>query len=340
MIEQELMAIQRPEVLFPNDLKDANDKFKKLSFEWHPDRNKSPAAENVFAHISSLYDAVVKKIENGTFGFQSSLELNIQGGKTAVVNYSIKRSTELGSVYYGRNVLTYVINSEHRGIASNFALWCRTFPKPDFTTKEFVELRLPTLLDHFPISGGAYAVILKKPPMSVALIDIIEYFKGVLLPTSVAWIVNRSYSLIEYCHGMGITHNGLSPETLFIDPTSHHGFLLGGWGYACGIKEKMIALPPLSRRIASTTLVKEKLGNYQLDQELVRAVGRLCLGDLSGTSLRHNKDLPVPMVDFLNGSVGVDIFHDHKEWKKVLTKCFGEPKFVEMNLDISTILKD
>ena len=61
------IPISEAERIFPNNELEAKSVYHKLMKEWHPDHNKDPQAVAVSAHITTLYDAVLVRIQNNTW---------------------------------------------------------------------------------------------------------------------------------------------------------------------------------------------------------------------------------------------------------------------------------
>jgi hypothetical protein len=149
------------------------------------------------------------------------------------------------------------------------------------------------------------------------------------------------HNMTCYLDWADLSHNDISLDTYFISPKYHSGALLGGWWYTSKIGNKIIAVPNRTYQYMPMEVRKTKISSIKTDLELIRAVGRELLGDVTGTRLKQNEDIPKPLINWLvlpspTGSA----IKDYTLWQKVLTDSFGPRKFVNMEVAAEELYKN
>ncbi|MCC9000305.1 MAG: hypothetical protein LM522_12585, partial [Candidatus Contendobacter sp.] len=119
----------------------------------------------------------------------------------------------------------------------------------------------------------------------------------------------------------------------FISPHQHRSALLGGWWYAVRQGERMRAAPAVTLQYAPGEVITRKCGDIRTDLELIRALGRELLGDVTGARLAREKVAPPPMLDWLRFPAPRSAVDDYHTWqRRVLTASFGERRFLKLDL--------
>ena len=76
-----------------------------------------------------------------------------------------------------------------------------------------------------------------------------------------------------------------------------------------------------------------QVAGIRTDLELIRALGRELLGDISGARLMREKAAPPPMLDWLRLPAPQSAVDDYHTWQRqVLTASFGERRFMKLDL--------
>jgi hypothetical protein len=347
---RQLLAISAPELLFSKSLDEAKREYRALARQWHPDCNRTAESEEIFAHISALYRLALKKIGHGDwYEPAEKIEQETPGqknfrrtnGKITTIRYMTARPFELGSMYIGTNSVAFDIDDVFQDL---FRDGCRQMRALKFNDGELtLELCnwLPQIVDSFK-TPASNVVVLRKTPDQLLLADVLEFHKGRLPEIEhVGWILNCLYNLACYLELIGIAHNAVSPQTVFISPLRHAVMLLGGWWYATAFETRMIAVPERSLRFIPPDIIDSKRADTRSNLELIKSVGRELLGDALGVHLQLDEDLPQNMVNWLMLPSSGSAIEDYNSWKHyVLEDAFGSPKFVAMNLDSTQLYKE
>lgn len=326
----------RPERLYPNDLALAKSMRNQLVKQWHPDICKDAMASNVVEHVQKLYDAVVAKIVEGKYG-KNTTRVNftkISGGDV-VFDYLVKQSFTIGTIYYNKTEVLWHILPEYRKIASRHSL-LRTaisnLPNKNYKTLDLLTQTIPASQIQ-SVENGFILTALKSREY-LLLENLVDRFS----PEHVGWALNRIYEQLTLFHDSGIYVGDISPYNVWLCPASHRMLMLNGFwfGGADGLNQEMV--PTYALKLLPIDIIKTN--PKLLDQHLVKRLGRLLLGDASGMGLKMNGKVPKPMTTFLTSDPLNGVSQDHLAWKKVLQTCFGDPKFIEMNVDIEQIYGD
>lgn len=339
MNAKEILAIplNKPERLYSNNLEEAKLLRNQLAKQWHPDLCKESQAAQVLDCIQKLYDAVVIKINNKSYG-KNFEELHLETlAKWRIHFYYYKKHTfPLGTIYYNRNEILWHLTSPHKDLNSIHSIIQNTFdhlPKPDYKTTLVINQNLPTC-PLIELNNGHVALATKFKEY-LLLKDVIGYFDR---PEHVGWALNRVYENLIALHTQNIYIGDLSPTNLWVDPFAHKIIMINGFwfGGATGMKHDILPKYCLDLLPKETIKTNPKL----LDQYLVKRLGRLLLGDVTGMSFKMGSKVPKQITKFLTSDPLKTVSDDYLEWKKVLQNCFGDPKFIEMNVDLEHIYGD
>jgi hypothetical protein len=175
-------------------------------------------------------------------------------------------------------------------------------------------------------------------PEVLVLGEVLVDAGGRLDPRHVAWIVSALLNVCCYLQYAGLVHNALSPDTCFIAPPDHTVSVLGGWWYAAPAGERMTAAPAATIAWGPHHLLASGRADMRTDLELVRAIGRELLGDVSGVRLARTGAAPAALIDWLRLPASSDPIEDYRTWRtRVLPDSFGARRFVELPLTQSDI---
>lgn len=341
-----LLSLQEPERLFSFGINEAQAEYKQLAKVWHPDVCTRPNATEVFSHLAKIYAQSqalrsekkwiepAEKIEDEKPGIKAFKTVD---GHIKRIDFLTVREFELGTAYIGDYHVTYVLRREFDDLFKNGVDTMERLSFKDNKMQAEMVRYLPLIQDIFRTPAHS-AVVLRKTPDCLLLSDVLKYMGGTLNPIGhIGWVLNVSYNIACYLQYAGLTHNGISSDTYFVSPVFHSGMLLGGWWYACKRKDRMLALPERTLAYAPPDIVRRKRSGFRTDLELIRAMGRELLGDVSGASLRYEAGLPEPIVQYLNMPSSGSAVEDYKTYKnKVLEACWPR-KYIELKLEAKDI---
>ncbi len=327
----ELLAISKPEKLFPNDPAEAKKCYHDLAKEWHPDAHKhnNKESENVFQHISVLYERALQKFEEGGWDADGVLLVHSKSGTGWMLKYLVHHKFALGDCYVGDNSIVYLLEAKHKSLVDNALRTVQSFKFHDAMEKEFKRY-LPQDVVAMETKDGKWAVKVGKTPDLIMLRDVVDYYKGCLDEKHIAWVQSSLHNLACYLSFTGISHQDISLDTYFISPKNHNGALLGGWWYSAPIGSSLIgkSIPTRTFSILPWEVQQKRLAMPHTDLELVRAVGREC------------GSVPNPMRDFLRSASSGSAVDDYKAWGDVLKTSFGARRFTEMKVSPEMIYQE
>jgi hypothetical protein len=323
------IPLDQPERLFPDPDKLDGD-WKALLIKWHPDR--VPGGARIAAHVNALRQSAKRKIAAGTWETPGLWVLH-DGAKTYRMRYLRKHEFELGQLYVGNDHLVYVVRAEHIDLFRNAVNRIQGLTFAGDRMREAFQPCVPAI-ERERVTANACVLVIRRPPGSILLRDILEHTKGKIDPKHVAWIQNRCNYLALYLSWSGLVHGAIGPDTVWVDPANHAVALLGGWWYTAKIAERLRTLPAWSFAVAPPEIARDKLATIKLDHELIRAQGRELLGDRRGVRMEG----PEPMKDFLRMPSTGDALETFRAWDEdVLTASFGPKKFVRWSLTAGQI---
>jgi len=336
-----LLAIpeERPERLFKGSIDDVKKAYRLLAMKWQPDRSRDPGALAVFQHIGRMLESAEAKIALGDWPGSGAVRLAAVDGKTWEINYLRRHRFELGSMYVAPTAVAFEVERAHADLVGRAERTVKELDYADASMREQISRHLPA----YPFAGAfdtgtAYVIVMRKTPDLLLLRDVLNHFDGRLDPRHVAWVVSSLLNLCCYFQYAGITHNALSPDTCFMSPAEHSVAVLGGWWYAARSGERMAAAPARTLEWAPHDLFDIGQADIRTDLELVRAIGRELLGDVSGMRLARESDARAAMIEWLRLPASDHPIDEYRTWRsQVLHDSFGARRFAELPLTHSDI---
>jgi len=338
-----LLAIpeDRPERLFKGGVDDVKKAYRQLAMKWHPDRNRDPGAAAVFQHIGRMAEKAEERLALGDWPGKGTLRLAALDGKAYEITYLRRHRFELGTMYVASSVVAFEVDRAHADLVQNAERAIEDLQYADDRMRAQIAPHLPG----FPFAGAfqtasAYVIVMRKTPDLLLLRDVLDHFDARLDPRHVAWIVSSLLNLCCYFQHARITHNALSPDTCFISPLEHSVAVLGGWWYAAASGERMVAAPAHTLEWAPHDLLATRRADVRTDLELVRAIGRELLGDVTGTRLGRESSAKQAMINWLRLPASDNAIEEYRTWREqVLHDSFGARRFAELPLTQSDIYR-
>ncbi len=162
------------------------------------------------------------------------------------------------------------------------------------------------LRDCFPLAAGRYP--LKDNGLLLAYIRPANLFPlplfGALPAEHAAWVVSRMENICCVLAYSGLAHNGISENSLAIDPFTHHAVLMGHWWSAGRSPE----------------------GSAK-DLKDLRSTASRILGV-------HRSGIPKEFTLFLNSSPKRNAYEDFALWDSVIENGFGGRRFAKMKINL------
>lgn len=303
---------------------------------WHPDRNANPLAKDVFSHLTELNASAVKKTAENAWEGPSIVKWR---GHTSKYELAYLRATpyELGVVYDTNTKVLFLNHLTHKNLSANYLEVAHNLKYgSDKMRDEFARL-MPSI--QLTVEVENTAIMLRKTPDVLPLRAVLNHLGGSLPATHVAWIISRLQNIAAFLQFNELSHQALSLDTLYISPEFHTVLPLGGWGYSKHFGKRVSDVPAALLPFYPKVLLEDKTAHPKTDQALIKALGLQLLGDPTGTGsgLRGRADIPLPMLEFLQGVPAGDAFLAFSKWSKVLEASFGARKFVELKVSASDI---
>ena len=303
----------------------------ELLKKWHPDRNKDSKAGAVVAHINSLFDTARAAFSRG--GYPDTLTIKTSKGDQHYTYLAVV-PFELGEIYICSKHIVYATERQYDDLAKRALDVSKEFKFPHKDVEDKLRPALPRNI-HTVANGTRAYTIMARDRDYVRLKDLLDA-KGPLDPKHVAWILSRAYNLCGWLSYSKIVHLDISPETFFVEPSSHLAGLLGGWFYSSAPKneklKKRLAAPARSLHLAKGDAVKAHLAQ-------IRVMGRRALGCNSISQLRARTDVPAAMKSWLMSAAGDHAVKEEDAWKDVLLASFGERKFTVLHTTTKDVYK-
>lgn len=320
-----------PERLFRVPARLLPSAYRELVIRWHPDRNREPEAASVFSHIGALYQVAKKRASDGSWFPIGTYPFTGRDGKCFKIKYLARREFELGQMLIGRRLVTFIVDKAHEDMVIHGLRQIGTMRYPNEEFRKSLAPHMPCVVRSVETTKS-WVICVRKEPDEVLLADLIQHLGGQIPPKHVAWIISSLLNLACFLEVSGMTLNAMTPETVFVSPQKHAVSLYGGWWYAQGAGKLIRHLPPKVFPLASRKLREHKVASAELDVECIRAIGRACLGDASGGSLRSRADVPAPFSQFLQLPSGRSALVEYEHWPKVLEASFGPRRFHKLEV--------
>lgn len=192
--------------------------YRKLAKEFHPDVCPLPNAEDVFKHLSKLYEEALDLLAQGQWEISNVVSIRDNCGKTYQGRYLKTFQFELGVAYVADLSVTYILDKQNKRFFDNAINQIGALKYANPNMEEEFSRYLPKIKHQFETRDGQYCLILDKTPDVFLLSDILAYYKNSIPDRHAAWIISRLCNLCCYFDYLGMAHNGLTLQNCFISP--------------------------------------------------------------------------------------------------------------------------
>lgn len=305
----------RPERLFAGDATQVRQLYRRLARQWHPDRNRSPEATEVFQRIAALYAVAKEQITQGRW-HPACGERLLTGhdSRQQRISYVDRRPFELGELLIGETVAAFLVRPDAADLHAAGVARLGALRFASERMRRQVSPCLPQV--QAALEGPEHcALVVDKPQGMVLLADLIERSGGAVPLEQVGWIVSGLCNLACYLEWARLTHNAIGPDTVFVSRRRHAVALLGGWWYAARMGAPLVALPQRTVDTVPHDIVRSKIARPRCDLELIRATGRELLGDASGLTLMRDPSIPPAVADWLSFPTSGSALTDYRLWR-------------------------
>jgi len=336
-----ILKTKEPEKLFSKgDIKEIEHEFRTLAKKWHSDVNKDPKAHEVFIRIQELRDLAVTRVNDGIWCVPGLLSIKGKDGKEYQIKFHKKHPIEIGEMLISDMFVTYIINSDYKDLFDNAEKMINSFEYANDRMKTEVSKYLPTIKKTFESIDGRFVMVIEKTKDLLLLRDVHDFVNKKMNHKHIAWIQSSLHNLACYFSYAKIGNNDISLDTYFISAKHHGGALLGGWWYSKRGGSKLTGVPLRTYNLIPPDVKIRGTASRRIDLELIRAVGRELLGDVSGSRLPMIKTAPKPMVDWVRAASSGDAIREYSQWKDILKESFGERKFIKWELDSEELYEE
>jgi curved DNA-binding protein CbpA len=294
---------------------DAKEKHRRLSKEWHTDRNHSSDASKVMAHINALYDKWV----GGEYGKVLKIEENNGAKRTFHFRYQKSRPTDVGEMYIGKKMVAFRVSEDNMDLFRSAvkAIQSIRFPSK-MLEANFNRLTPKELKAYETNDGGVFTVY--KGSDQIDLADILEA-KVEVEPGHLTWILEGVYNFVLLMHQVqNKMFGGLEPDSVFINPKFRTVHVLGGWWFTETLNGTLKALPNWIIPILPNSIIKAKKAAPAIDQIAIKTLGIRLLGDetMVGSKLLKMGKKYQPLITFLRSPHSESTIKEYGEWSKIV----------------------
>lgn len=96
--------------------------YRKLAKEFHPDVCPLPNAEDVFKHLSKLYEEALDLLAQGQWEISNVVSIRDNCGKTYQGRYLKTFQFELGVAYVADLSVTYILDKQNKRVTMNMTI--------------------------------------------------------------------------------------------------------------------------------------------------------------------------------------------------------------------------
>ena len=322
-----ITSLKQYKDLFDEDLITGHMQYRGLCKKWHPDVCKHPQAEKVFNHITKLYNKTPIATSES-----KELVLVSEGGKQINYPYNISDIFEMGKVYLSKTSIIYEYDKEwiaHHAMARMGVLRILEGIAKTPKINPMVSDLFFASIASFDTTKGTSILVLPRPKDAYRISDVLRYL-GTIEHRHVAWIMSRLCNIICTLYFFNYCHNGITLDNVFIAPSMHEAYVIGGWHYATPLGAPLTHVSKEVYGILPISVKNKKKASILTDIESVKNIGRI---------LTKGQDVPKPFVDWLWGSNAETPFEEFSKWDTALEKSYGKRKFIRLDIPENGILR-
>ena len=299
--------------IFPNNILNAKLKYKELAKKWHPDVNGGN--EDVFNHITKLYNEAISDIKKGTFKASNYIEIKTLD-KTIQMHYLACLDFDFGKYYICNNNIVYIFNSGTDKFFNNAIDIINKIKYQDENMKNMFKNFMPDIHSTYKTIDGNNVLVLKTKKNIYPLSLVLKHFNNKMETKSSCWIISRLSNIACFLESSSIVHNSLSVDNIFIEPDTHSVYIYGGWWFS-GIKNtKMIGVNSEIYNIMPVLIKNSKKYGTETDLE----------------SIKTNSNIPEEIITFITDGCSDNAIKEYQKWDRLLDAAYGTRQFIEMNL--------
>jgi hypothetical protein len=255
----------------------------------------------------------------------NTLTLCLSDSTSLLVKYYKSHKFELGEMFISNKTVGFMIQPEYSDLVKRFL--GVTKGELLFASEEMekqISRYLPNVQNGIvkKLDSGDFWVQFAKDENTILLQDVLEY--DTIDVRHVGWIVNSLYNLSCYLKFRDLTHNYISPATVFISPDKHYIELLGGWWYYEIVGRKLQYLPKVVAKNFTKEILKDKKASHLLDLNAIKDIAKILIDKSSDPSS--------VLLDFLKIESTGRPDEDWAIWRIYLELAFGKAKYISWDI--------
>jgi hypothetical protein len=313
--------------------------YRKLAVIWHPDKNASPKASEVFVRINRLEENAQLALKSGLWLQANTLHITTVNDTQLSIPFIKAADFELGKFFLTKHSIVYLVSNAAEDLFNNAVQTIQGLKYPDAVTASGIGKYLPEIKG-IHATNDFKILILKKDPQLVLLRDVLNLpeHSGKLDPFHVAWMLSRLHNFACYFKWAGISHQAISLDTCFIDPAGHDLAILGGWWYCQPINQPLLSMPGSLTKFVPT-VINSGLTQANTDLSLTRALCLQLLGNTAGCGYFVNPAAPPSMLQWLQQPNANDAYTQYAKWKdEIRVQLFPDKKgLIAMPVDVRRV---
>lgn len=285
----------------------------------------------LFDQFQTMFSALlnketdVTKAEEGFWVEAGREELTREDGEPIEINCLWQMKADICTVYVAKKHVIYTFEKQYEPYAERYKTMVSelTYPNPEMEKE--LKNYIPQIASTCRLSDGGTLIAVKKDPGVYPL-----KLMGTLLDRHAAWVISRLENLCCLLSYNGMVLNGLTLENLFVSPTLHQIYLLGGWWFAGYDREQMAGISADAGKCIYKKYAEKKRCHFSTDLESLRLVAAKLLGCGTREEVEALQILPEDFKKFLLHKACGSAAQDFAEWDKVLKRSYGERKFIPL----------
>ncbi len=249
----------------------------------------------MLSYLRRRHDEIVSgESEDHLWDMAKTVILRSADGEDITIRYLYTSDKDGVKMFLTRNNILYVFEKSNAQLAGR---------SEDMVSQlQYPSADMRSLKSCFPMSAGSYKLegggIMLAYERDANMFPLNMF--GALTPEHAAWVVSRMENICCVLEYSGITHGGISADSIFINPFSHRGALIGSWWNA-------------KRGITRGRDLKD-----------LRDTAAFILG-------RHKGEEPAEFTSFLKSRPKDTAYDDFAQWDRVIEDGFGGRRFAVMD---------
>lgn len=329
--ETQILSCKSFSQMFGENEKDVKINYRKLLKKWHPDYSKSNT-ENVFIHITSLFESGNKTLNSGNKVIIDDYEIN--------ASYYINDSL-YEMAYDHKNKNLYIkFKHRHSELSKQFKRLAN-FYKDKLSDSQFKD-RYKNLINANILERNSLLKI-KVPENHVPLFLLNEYIKDYKDYKISAYIISRLWDLVMMNNYYDIKFGGAHPNFIFVNTQNHTILDYSMMFFSHHNDETLLALPAFQ----ATSILKEDIKNKRLSYKSINSliinISLYLSGDVDKTGNINmvNKDsVHIDMIKELSTyDINKDTHELYKKWLQVsVQNIFKERSFYKKEISFNDLI--